>query len=178
MLSGEHYRAGDPELVADRRACARLLAAYNATLDPQTRHEMLDELLGGVGPGVEIRSPFWCDYGTYTFVGGGVFANFGLVVLDCASVTIGDGTQIGPYVQLLAADHPRDPAARRSGVEMAAPVVIGRNVWIGAGVIVCPGVTVGDDSVIGAGSIVTRDLPAGVVAAGNPCRVLRTLAEG
>ncbi len=120
-----------------------------------------------------VRPPFHCDYGFNIRLGAGVFLNFNRVILDVAEVGIGAGTQIGPAVQIWAADHPRDAAGRASGLELGRPVRIGRNVWIGGGAILLPGVAVGDDAVIGAGSVVTRDVPAGVTVAGNPARVVR-----
>ena len=136
---------------------------------------VLRDLLGRIGDGTSVQPPFACDYGYNVQVGDNVFINFNAVILDCAPVTIGDGTQIASGVQLLAADHPRDPDVRRDLLELARPVAIGSNVWIGAAAIVLPGVSVGDDSIIGAGSVVTRDTPAGVVAMGTPCRVVRRL---
>lgn len=175
MLAGALYRADDPELVAARRRCEELLRRFNGEPVEGARRQVLAELLGDLGDGAEVRPPFACDYGGHIAIGAGAFLNFGVVVLDVAQVTIGAAAQIGPGAQLLAADHPRDPAARRSGLESGAPVVVGDNAWIGAGAIVCPGVTVGDDSIVGAGAVVTRDVPAGVVAAGVPCRVIREL---
>lgn len=175
MLSGALYRASDPELVGERRRCRSLLRAFNAEPEEDGRLSLLRELLGGIGRGSSIQPPFACDYGYNVSVGDDVYINFNTVILDCAPVTIGDGTQIAPGVQLLAADHPRDPHLRRTLLELARPISIGSNVWIGAAAIVCPGVSVGDDSIVGAGSVVTRDIPAGVVAVGNPCRVVREL---
>ncbi len=175
MLFGELYRASDPELVRDRRRCRSLLHAFNTQPDEEQRLAVLRDLLGRIGTGSFVQPPFACDYGYNVQVGDDVFINFNAVILDCAPVTIGDGTQIASGVQLLAADHPRDPDLRRDLLELARPVSIGSNVWIGAAAIVLPGVSVGDDSIIGAGSVVTRDIPAGVVAIGNPCRVVRKL---
>ena len=118
-----------------------------------------------------IRPPFHCDYGFNISLGAGVFLNFNCVILDVVEVTIGDRTQIGPGVQILTADHPRDAAKRGSGLEFGRPIRIGRNVWIGGGAIILPGVTIGDNALIGAGSVVTRDVPAGVTAFGNPARL-------
>ena len=129
------------------------------------------ELLGSAGVGVVVRPPFSCDYGYNIRFGRGVFANFGCVFLDVVGIEVGDGCPIGPSVQILAADHPRDPALRRQGLESGKPVRIGRNVWIGSGAIILPGVTVGDDAIIGAGSVVTGDVPEGVTVVGNPARV-------
>jgi len=175
MLAGEDYDAADPELVADRDACERLVRAFNDAPDGRRRVRVLCQLLGFLGEGAEIRPPFICDYGFNVSMGHGAFVNYGAVMLDCAPVSIGERAQIGPGVQLLTADHPRDPGRRRAGLESARPVTIGANAWLGGGVIVCPGVVIGDDSVIGAGSVVTGDVPAGVVAAGSPCRVQRRL---
>jgi maltose O-acetyltransferase len=169
MLSGEPYRSGDPEIQADLAATARWLAHYNVSL-PEERAALLRERLGGVGQGAEIRPPFFCDYGFNIRLGAGAFLNFNCVILDVVEVTIGEGTQIGPAVQIYAADHPRDPEQRRSGLEFGRPVHVGRNVWIGGGAIILPGIRVGDDAIIGAGSVVTKDVPAGLTVRGNPAR--------
>lgn len=173
MLAGELYDAGAPELQADQAAAQAWLARYNAlaAAAPAARCDVLREGLGHVGEGADIRPPFHCDYGYNIRLGDGVFLNFNCVVLDVVGVTIGPGSQIGPGVQILTADHPRDPAQRASGLEFGRPVRIGRNVWIGAGAIILPGVTIGDDALIGAGSVVTRDVPAASTALGNPARV-------
>ena len=177
MLAGEHYNAGEPELVADRERALRLMARFNATdpADPAALRAVLSELLGALGEGTEIRPPLYCDYGYQTTIGSGCFVNFGVVLLDVARVTIGDHVQIGPNVQFLTPTHPLDPDARRSGLEAAEPIAVEDNVWLGGGVILLPGVTIGADTVVGAGSVVTKSLPAGVVAVGNPARVIRTL---
>lgn len=173
MLAGELYDAGDLELAANRVTAAAWMGRYNAaTAAPAAdRLSVLREQLAAVGDGSEIRPPFYCDYGTNIRVGAGVFVNFNCVILDVVTVTIGAGTQIGPAVQLCAADHPRDPVARKAGKEYGRPISIGRNVWIGGGSIVLPGITIGDDAIIGAGSVVTRDVPAGATAFGNPARI-------
>ena len=178
MLAGELYRANDPELRADAERCDRLLRRYNATgaEDSEERAAILRELLGSVGAGVTIRPPLIMDYGYQTTIGPGTFVNSGAVILDVGRVTIGADVQIGPNVQLLTPTHPLEPELRRSGAEAAEPITIGDNVWLGGGVIVCPGVTIGADTVVGAGAIVTRDLPRGVLAVGNPARVIRQLA--
>jgi maltose O-acetyltransferase len=178
MLAGEMYIADDPELARDARRAMSLTHRLN-TADPtddRLRHALLTELLGAFGEGSEIRPPFRCDYGYQTFVGARTFANFGLISLDVATVTIGDDVQIGPHVQLLTALHPVDPTPRREKWEAARPIRIGHNVWLGGGVIVLPGITIGDDTVVGAGAVVTRDLPPGVVAVGNTARVTRKVA--
>lgn len=176
MLSGALYQADDDELVARRRACQRLLDRFNATQadDDSARQQLLRELLGSLGKSAVILPRFQCDYGTNITIGANTFVNYDAIMLDCAPITIGDGASIGPRVQLLTAWHPVDDhEARRAGWEAASPIAIGDNAWIGAGVILCPAVMVGHNSVIGAGSVVTKDVPAHVVAAGNPCRVIR-----
>jgi maltose O-acetyltransferase len=175
MLTGLEYRADDPELQAMSDRARRLVHAYDHELELPEREVLLRQLLGAVGEGAVVRSPFAVDYGVHIAIGARSFVNVGGVFLDCAPITIGDDVQIGPGVQLLTPDHPRDPERRRSGVESAHPITIGDNVWLGGGVIVCPGVTIGADSIVGAGSVVTSDIPPGVVAVGNPCRVIRPL---
>jgi maltose O-acetyltransferase len=172
MLAGELYDASAPEIQAELAATHRWLARYNAGLDmaPSDRRALLLERLAAVGDGAVIRPPFHCDYGFNIRLGAGAFLNFNCVILDVVEVTIGEGAQIGPGVQILAADHPRDAALRASGLEFGRPVRIGRNVWIGAGAIILPGVSIGDDALIGAGSVVTRDVRAGATAFGNPAR--------
>lgn len=172
MLDGELYRADDPEIQADLAATHAWLARYNAALgeSSEARSALLRERLAQVGDGASIRPPFHCDYGFNISLGAGAFLNFNCVILDVVAVTIGAGTQIGPAVQIYAADHPRDAATRNAGLEFGRPVRIGRNVWIGGGAIILPGLMIGDDAVIGAGSVVTRDVAAGAHVAGNPAR--------
>jgi len=177
MLAGELYIADDPRLGEESRRAQHLAHRIN-TMDPNDadgRRALLEDLLGAFGPDSEIRPPLQCDYGYQTSIGARTFVNWGVVLLDVATITIGDDVQIGPHVQLLTATHPLEPGPRRDKWEAAEPIVIGDNVWLGGGVIVCPGVTIGADTVVGAGSVVTRDLPAGVVAVGSPARVLREL---
>ena len=178
MVAGELYWAADDELVRERARARELAARYNATRQDEqgARRELLEQLLARVGRDAWIEPPFFCDYGWHITLGDAAFLNFNCVVLDCAPVEIGERTLLGPAVQLSAATHPVDPEERATGFEYAKPISIGRNVWIGAGAIVAAGVTIGDDAVIGAGSIVIRDVPAGVLAAGNPCRVIRQLS--
>lgn len=180
MRAGELYLADDPEIAEASRRALDLVAAYNATTTRQAplRRALLEDLLGSLGEETELRPPLQVDYGTSLHVGARCFANFGLVALDVAPITIGDDVQIGPNVQLLTPTHPIDADLRRAKWEAAEPITIGDNVWLGGGVIVCPGVTIGADTVVGAGSVVTRDLPAGVVAVGSPARVLRSAADG
>jgi maltose O-acetyltransferase len=172
MLAGELYDAGDPQLQADLAAAKDWMVRYNAALAMPVaeRRELLRERLAAVGDGSTIRPPFHCDYGFNISLGTGVFLNFNCVILDVVAVTIGDKTQIGPGVQILTADHPRGFAEREAGLEFGRPIHIGRNVWIGGGAIILPGVTVGDHAIIGAGCVVTRDVPSGVTVMGNPAR--------
>lgn len=177
MRAGQLYRADDPQLQADHRRCQLLLEQYNATSveDEDRRRNLLGQLLGTCGAGVIIKPTLRCDYGQYIHIGEGTFINYDAVLLDVQTISIGRFCQFGPRVQILTASHPVDPAPRRAGWEAGDAVVIGNNVWLGAGVIVLPGVTIGDDSVIGAGSVVTRDVPAGVVALGTPARPVRAV---
>jgi maltose O-acetyltransferase len=174
MLEGEPYRADHPELVLAAQRAQRLMREYNAAREV-VRPSILRELLGSLGKDVTLRPPLYVDYGTQLSVGDRVFANYGLTALDCAPITIGDDTQIGPHVQLLTPTHPVHPEERRSKLEAARPIVIGSNVWIGGGAIVLAGVIIGDDAVVGAGAVVTRDVPARSVVVGNPARVIKQL---
>ena len=178
MLRGVPYLANDPALLQERKQCRLVCERFNATSFAETaaRRAILDELLGELGEDAEVMAPFECDYGYHITVGARTFINYGAVVLDGASVSIGADVQIGPDVQLLTALHPVDPVERRRGTETAKPVTIGDGAWLASGVIVCPGVSVGADTVVGAGSVVTKDLPAGHVCFGNPCRVIRQIA--
>ncbi|MFE2021156.1 sugar O-acetyltransferase [Streptomyces sp. NPDC059499] len=177
MLAGEPYIADDPELAADALRAAVLSERFNSApaADPEARRAALAELLDELGEGVEVRAPLRVDYGYGISIGPRTFVNFGAVFLDVARITIGADVQIGPNVQLLTPTHPVDPEARRAKWEAAQPITIGDNVWLGGGVIVCPGVTIGENTVVGAGAVVTRDLPADVVAVGNPARVIREI---
>ena len=177
MFAGELYVASDPELAEERRIARSLTRQFNRTTEVEhhKRRDMLQQLFGKIGPNFEIEPPFYCDYGKYIFAGDKLYMNFGCVILDCNEVHIGDNVMFGPYVQLYAAYHPTDAGIRASGPELSAPIHIGNNVWIGGGAIVLPGVTVEDGATIGAGSVVTKDVPANSVAAGNPCRVMRRL---
>jgi maltose O-acetyltransferase len=171
MLACELYRP-DAELGAEQAAAKAWMVRYNASLalPVAERHALLCERLGHVGKDAVIRPPFFCDYGYNIRLGDGVFLNFNCVILDVVEVGIGERTQIGPAVQIYAADHPRDAAARRTGLEFGRPVRIGSDVWIGGGAIILPGVSIGDGAVIGAGSVVTRDVEAGHTVMGNPAR--------
>ncbi len=177
MIAGEPYLASDPVLRAARRRARILTRRYNVTTDEETgrRERLLRELFARVGRGVLIEPPFFCDYGGNISLGDGVYVNTGCVILDCGLVNIGSNVLLGPHVQIYAAHHPVDPTRRRGGRELASPVVIEDDVWIGGGAILCPGVRVGRNTTIGAGSVVVADVPPDVVAAGNPCRVVRKL---
>jgi maltose O-acetyltransferase len=179
MLSGDPYIADDPELAELSSIALDLVATYNATSVRQgpLRRRLLEELLGSIGEGTEIRPPLYVDYGWHVEIGARCFCNYGLVAADVAAILIGDDVQIGQNVQLLTPTHPVDPAARRAKWESAKPITIGDNVWLGGGAIVLPGVTIAENTVVGAGAVVTQDLPANVVAVGNPARVVRTVAE-
>lgn len=174
MIAGQLYDPGDHQLVRERARNQELQRRYNTTTvsDQDTRTTILDEWLGGRGAGCALRTPFYADYGYNIHLGDNVFFNYGCVILDVCEVLIGDMTQIGPYVQILTADHPRDAASRDAGLEFGQPIKIGRNVWIGGGAMILPGVEIGDDAIIGAGAVVTRDVAQGVTVAGNPARPL------
>lgn len=174
MLAGDLYNAsGDAELASDNARASAWMDRYNTTVSmpPEARRDLLVESFNHVGVNVNIRPPFYIDYGYNISIGDGVFLNYNCIVLDVVKVTIGDGTQIGPRVQILTADHPRDPEVRAQGLEFGRPITIGRNVWIGGGAIILPGVSIGDDALIGAGAVVTRDVPTATTALGNPARI-------
>jgi len=175
ILAGRMYDASDPELVHRRARARGLTRRFNLSREDEEemRASLLAELLGEVGADVLVEPPFQCDYGSQIQIGDQVAINFNCVVLDCASVRIGDHALLGPSVQIYTAEHPVDPGERRRGLESAAAVTIEENVWIGGGAIVCPGVRIGAGTTVGAGSVVVRDLPPGVLAVGNPCRVVR-----
>ena len=179
MLAGELYIADDPALARDAKRAQRLTHLINSSdpTDHERQRDLLTQLLGAFGEGSEIRPPLQCDYGYQTSIGARTFVNWGLVLLDVATVTIGNDVQIGPSVQLLTATHPLEPGPRRDKWEAAEPIVIGDNVWLGGGVIVCPGVSIGENTVVGAGAVVTRDLPPNVVAVGNPARIVKKLDD-
>jgi maltose O-acetyltransferase len=173
MLAGNLYRAGDEELIVDRHRAAQLLKEFNDETDPDLRRATLAKLFGRIGANANIMPIFACDYGYNIVAGRNLFMNYNCVLLDCAPIVIGDDVQFGPAVQVYTAHHPLDAATRREGLESASPVSIGDNVWVGGAAVICPGVEIGDDAVIGAGSVVTRNVPAGAIVAGNPARVLR-----
>ncbi len=177
MLAGELYLGSDPELFAERARARRLLRAYNQSTEEELeqRGTLLTQLLGQVGTGVWIEPPFHCDYGSHIRLGDRVYMNFNCIILDCNAVVLGDDVFLGPGVHFYAATHPLDADERIKGPELARPITVGAKTWIGGGAIICPGVTIGEGCTIGAGSVVTRDIPPYVFAAGNPCRVIRSL---
>ncbi len=178
MLAGELYDPLDPVLVQERERARDLCQDLNATRerDHELRRSLLQQMFAQGGDSVWMQPPFFCDYGSNIFLGRRCFFNFNCVVLDVCKVTIGDFSLFGPAVQIYTATHPMNAELRRSQ-EFAKPIEIGSNVWVGGGAIICPGVKIGSKCVIGAGSVVTKDIPDGVFAAGNPCRVIREITE-
>ncbi len=176
MLSGEYYDAEDIDLARERDQARKLTFEFNQARpdDKERKQEILNQLIKAKGR-YKIEAPFHCDYGYNIKVGENFYANFGCVILDVNQVVIGDNVLLAPYVQIYTATHPVDPVERLKGKEYALPIVIGNNVWIGGGAIICPGITIGNNVTIGAGSVVTKDLPDNVVAGGNPCRIIRSI---
>ena len=180
MLKGELYiPSNDPQLAKDCARSRRITRLFNATTeaDLDTREELIRELFGGTGEHFYIEPPFRCDYGSNIYIGENFYTNFDCIILDVCEVHIGDNVMFGPRVCVYTAGHPIDPGVRTEALEFGKPVTIGNNVWVGGNVVINPGLTIGDNVVIGSGSVVTRDIPDGVVAAGNPCRVLRKVTE-
>jgi maltose O-acetyltransferase len=177
MLAGELYVADHPQLAADNLRALTLTRDFNASnpADPKARLALLTELLGSVGEGTEIRPPLHCDYGYQIHMGARTFINLGCVLLDVATIRIGDDVQVGPNVRFLTPTHAVEPEPRRAKWEAAKPISVGDNVWLGGGVIIGPGVSIGENTVVGAGAVVVRDLPANVIAVGNPAQVIRSL---
>lgn len=179
MLAGLPYKAWLDGLEEEREECKRKVYEFNM-LPPKDRGkipEMLKELLGKTGEHVWIEAPFHCDYGWNIEVGENFFANYNLTILDVGKVTIGKNVQMAPSVSIYTAGHPVHPDSRNTGYEYGIPITIGDNVWIGGNVVILPGVTIGDNVIIGAGSVVSKDIPANRIAAGNPCKVLREITE-
>lgn len=177
MLAGELYNALDKQLSEERLQTRLLLKELNDGREDevQKRALILKKLIPNAGEGLWLQPPFYCDYGSNMYLGEKVFFNFNCVVLDVMEVRIGSRTLFGPNVQIYTATHPVDFRERASGLEFAKPILIGEDVWVGGSAVICPGVSIGDRSIIGAGSVVTRDIPADVFAAGNPCKVIRPL---
>lgn len=179
MLAGDLYLANDPELIEMRDRAQQLLYQFNQLLPEATAQQetIIKTLFGSIGSGFEIRPAFRCDYGSNIHAGDNLYVNFDCVILDCNIVRLGHNCFLAPKVQIYTATHPLDSKQRSAGWEYALPITIGNDVWIGGGAILCPGVSIGDGTTIGAGSVVTQDLPSGVVAAGNPCRIIRELPK-
>mgnify|MGYP001624135973 FL=1 len=180
MKCGLLYDAGsDQALAKDRAACKELCHAYNQTppSDRARREMLMRKILGKVGSSFHIESAFWCDYGYNITIGENFYANHNTVILDCAEVIFGDHVFLGPNCGFYTAGHPLDAERRNAGLEFARPITIGNDVWIGGNTVVLPGVSIGDGTVIGSGSVVTKNIPAGVVAVGNPCRILRPITS-
>ncbi|WP_419706181.1 sugar O-acetyltransferase [Promicromonospora sp. NFX87] len=177
MLAGDLYVADDPENARLAQRALRLADAYHraSVAEDAGARSLLAELLGTLGEDAYVKPPLFVDYGENVHIGPRTFVNYNLTALDVATITIGADCQIGPGVQLLTPTHPVEPGPRRDKLEAALPIVLGDNVWLGGGVVVCPGVTIGDNTVVGAGAVVTKDLPANVVAVGNPARVVREI---
>lgn len=179
MISGALYYAEGSQLTAERQRaralCTRLNQLQAEDRDGQRR--LLEELFGAIGENCTVNPNFWCDYGYNVTAGNRFYVNYNCVILDCAPVTFGDNVFIAPNCGFYTAGHPIDAPTRNAGLEYARPIRVGSDVWIGGNVVVLPGVTIGDGAVIGAGSVVTRDVPPHVLAAGNPCRVIRPIGE-
>lgn len=179
MASGKIYFCTDEELMKEQTACLEILYDFNATRPTESdkRAAILKRLFAEVGENCYIEPPLHANWGKHTHFGNNVYANFNLTLVDDADIYVGDNVMFGPNVTVATAGHPVEPSLRRKVAQFNIPVKIGNNVWIGAGAVILPGITIGDDSVIGAGSVVTKDIPSGVVAAGNPCRILREIGE-
>jgi maltose O-acetyltransferase len=179
MLSGELYNALDDELSKERLNARLLIKELNDSRENESakRVEIIKKLIPNSGDNLWLQPPFYCDYGTNMIIGDSVFFNFNCIVLDVALVTIGHRTKFGPNVQIYTATHPINYKERATGLEFGNSITIGEDVWIGGGAIICPGVTIGNRTVIGSGSVVTKDIPSDVFAAGNPCKVIRELEQ-
>lgn len=179
LQQGGYLYPFDEELLQAHNHAKRITRMLNATLETERekRKELVKELFAEAGDGSYIEPPFYCDYGRNTRIGKNFYCNYDCVFLDCGPITIGDNVKLGPKVALYAVDHPIDPVVRATDYDFPKPITIGSDVWIGGSAVICPGVTIGENTVIGAGSVVTKDIPANVVAAGNPCRVIRPITE-
>lgn len=177
MLAGKLYRAIGPQLLSEDMRKWKLVHRLNQTTDVEEVRALFRELLGSIGKDFWIQPPFYCDYGSNIHIGEHFYANYDCIILDPGRVTIGDHVFLAPRVSIYTAAHPIDAEVRNTELEFAKPVTIGSSVWIGGNAVINPGVTIGDNVVIGSGSVVTKDIPSGVVAAGNPCRVLRKITQ-
>lgn len=180
MDEGRIYPPDDEDLMREQLACLELLYDYNATRpnEQEKRQELLQKMFAEIGEGCYFEPPLHTNWGgRHVHAGNGVYGNFNLTLVDDADIYIGDRCMFGPNVTVATAGHPVEPNLRSRGLQFNIPVRIGKNVWVGAGAMILPGVTIGDNSVIGAGSVVTKDIPANCVAVGNPCRVLREIGE-
>lgn len=179
MLAEDLYRASSPELREDARKSRQLTRLFNATTEEQQiyRKTLLKEMFKAIGEDIYIEPPFRCDYGTNTTIGNNFYANFDCVFLDVAPIIIGENVMFGPKVNLLTPGHPIDAVIRNSGLEFGNKITIGDNVWIGGNTVVNPGVTIGNNTIIGSGSVVTKNIPDNVIAAGNPCRIIREITD-
>lgn len=179
MLQEDLYVASDQELREDSRKSRQLTRLFNQTTEEQMEYRgtLIKKMFKETGENIYIEPPFRCDYGTNTTIGNNFYANFDCIFLDVASITIGDNVMFGPRVNLLTPGHPIDAVVRNSGVEFGKEIHIGNNVWMGGNVTVNPGVRIGDNTIIGSGSVVTKDIPDNVIAAGNPCKVIREITD-
>lgn len=179
MQNGELYLPSDKALLDEQYRCLDILYDFNATRpsELEKRAEILRRFFAEIGEGCYIEPPLHANWGRHTHFGRNVYANFNLTLVDDGDIFVGDNVMFGPNVTLATAGHPVHPELRKEGMQFNIPIHIGNNVWIGAGTVVLPGVSIGDNSVIGAGSVVTKDIPSGVVAVGNPCRILREIGE-
>jgi len=177
MLAGESYNFFDPDLAAERERATELLRVFNRTEAPSARQRILRQLLRHIGQDSMIQPPFYCTYGHNTHIGDHVYLNWSCIIIDNNEVRIGDQVMVGPYVQIYTAAHPLQAEARNQGSEVARPIVIEDNVWLGGGAILLPGVRVGRNAVVGAGAVVSRSVPADTVVAGNPARVIREIQQ-
>ena len=180
MIAGKLYDPMDGEILKEQFGCLEKMYEFNRTTvsEPEKRQQLMKEMFGQIGKGCYIEPPFYANWGgKHVFLGDYVYANFNLTMTDDGNIYVGDHVMIGPNVTVSSAGHPVELHLRKQGIQFNADVHIGNNVWIGAGCVILPGVSIGEDSVIGAGSIVTKDIPSGVVAVGNPCRVMRAISE-
>jgi len=179
MLAGRLYIAQGEELAHESRRAKRLTRQFNLTTEEELdkRRDILKDLLGSAGKDIYIEPPFRCDYGSHIYIGDNFYANYDCIIIDVCNVHIGTNVFFGPRVCLYTAGHPVDPEVRNTLLEFGKPITIGDSVWIGGNTVVNPGVTIGSQVVIGSGSVVTKDIPGGVIAVGNPCRVLREIND-